>query len=103
VKGTLTDTDYESFKSQLEELEKDRLEKERKQREIQKRSNFHYEFEEFEDDFKDTDAPLQGGTGLFNPTFVFGLLLVSGIVYFLFIKKGSSNEEIASEVDDDDE
>ena len=43
VNGTLRDTDYESFKINLKKLKKI-VQRERKQREIQKRSNFNYEF-----------------------------------------------------------
>jgi hypothetical protein len=102
VKGTKGDTDYESFKNQLEDLEKDRLEKEKKTREIQKRSNFHYEFEEFEDDFKDLDSPVKGGRSILNIPIISIIMLAIVGSYFYF-KKGQSNEEVAQEVEDDDD
>ena len=84
----------------LEEQEKDRAEKERKQREIQKRSNFHYEFEEFEDDFKDLDSPIKGSTSGINIPVISMIMLALAASYFYF-KKGQSNDEVAEEVEDD--
>jgi len=55
VKGTLSETDYDSYKSQFEELDKLRQEKEFKQREIQKKNNLMQDFEDFEDDYVDSD------------------------------------------------
>ena len=100
VRGTLADTDYESFKTQLEDLEKDRLEKERKQREISKRSNFHYEFEEFEDDYKDTDAPVQGSNSIFNLPLV-SLIMLILFGSYLYFKRSSSSDNFVNEIEDD--
>ena len=80
-------------------MEKDRAEKERKQREIQKRSNFHYEFEEFEDDFKDTDAPIKGSSSIINLPVVSLIMLALACSYFYF-KKGESNDDVAQEIDE---
>ncbi len=84
----------------MEDLEKDRLEKERKQREIQKRSNFHYEFEDIEDDFKDTDAPVQGSSSIFNLPFVSVVMLLL-LGSYLYFKKGSSSDSFINDIDAD--
>lgn len=93
VRGDLQNTDYEAFKSQLEELEKDRMEKERKQREIKKRNNLHYDFEDFEDDFVDEEAEAKRSSNLTNPVFltVSGLILV--FLYLMFFKSSSERDE----------
>jgi hypothetical protein len=80
VKGTLADTDYESFKNQFEELERLKQEKERKQREFKKKSN-DYDYEDFEDDFVDTAVTGQKGSSFFSPT---GFILLSLTGFFLY-------------------
>ncbi len=48
IKGSLSDTDYDAYKSQFEEYERAQMEKERKQREFKKITS-DIEFEDFED------------------------------------------------------
>ena len=92
IKGGLENTDYESFKNQIEELERQTVEKERKQREFQKRSN-DFDYEDFEDDFVDDDPTNKKVSSIFNPSFIFLSSLSVFFVYQLFIK-GKSQEEI---------
>lgn len=92
VKGTLQDTDYEHFKVQLEDLEREKLEKERKQREIKKRNNLHYDFEEYEEDFVDID--LETKKSMFtNPVFWVSSALIAYILYSLLLKKKAVIED----------
>jgi len=92
VKGGLQDTDYELFKNQLEDLEKEKMEKERKQREIKKRNSLHYDFEEFEEDFVDPDIQKRknGFTGVLS-LICLGLLVF--IIYSALFKKKKIVEE----------
>jgi hypothetical protein len=92
VSGGLENTDYESYKNQLEELDRQMMEKERKQREFQKRSN-DFDYEDFEDDFVDDDPENKRVTSIFNPSFIFLSSLSIFFVYQLFIK-GKSREEV---------
>ena len=85
VNGGLEDTDFESYKNQLEELERQTMEKERKQREFQKRSN-DFDYEDFEDDFVDDDPANKRVTSIFNPMFMFLSSLSVFFVYQLFFK-----------------
>ena len=87
VKGTLADTDFEMFKTQLEEFERLKLEKERKQREFQKVSK-SADFEDFEDDFVDTGSRFESGSAFFNFSTI-GLLLVGLVIAYLFLTKPS--------------
>lgn len=93
VKGNLGDTDYEAFKNSLDELEKAKEEKERKQREIKKRNSLHYDFEEFEEDFVDTEIE--------QKTSKLTLLIIYSIIgfgtYLVFFRKGNQNIEIEDE------
>jgi len=93
VSGGLDDTDHESYKNQLEELERQAMEKERKQREFQKRSN-DFDYEDFEDDFVDDDPANKRVTSIFNPSFMFLSSLSIFFIYHLFIKGKSQEEEI---------
>lgn len=90
VKGTLADTDYENFKNQLDDLEKEKAEKERKQREIKKRNSLHYDFEEFEDDFVDTDITKKSGLKLNSLVLI---IIVLSIIYFAYSKLKVNDHE----------
>ena len=92
VNGGLEDTDFESYKNQLEELERQTMEKERKQREFQKRSNY-FDYEDFEDDFVDDDPMNKKVSSVFNPSFLLLSSLSVFFVYHLFLK-GKKNDEI---------
>jgi len=91
VKGSLEDTDYAQFNFQLEELEKEKLEKEKKQREIKKRNSLHYEFEEFEEDFTDTEHMRK--SEIFNTFNLLVITLLIVLVYKAFIKPYRTNKE----------
>lgn len=99
VKGGLQDTDYESFKNQLEDLEKEKMEKERKQREIKKRNSLHYDFEEFEEDFVDPDVQ-QKRSGFTTFLFLICLVLSIFIFYSAVLKKKSITDKEISEFED---
>jgi hypothetical protein len=88
VKGTLADTDYEIYKGQLEEFERQKLEKERKQREFQKVSKVA-DFEDFEEDFAEMSAS-EKGASVFNTATVI-LLIVGGFFVYLFFKPSPSD------------
>lgn len=91
VKGGLAETDYDLYKRKFEELERIKLEKERKQREFQKKSQ-DYDYEDFEDDFVDTDNAQGANTfDLFSPSklFVFGFIGI--MIYKLFLRPGKEN------------
>jgi hypothetical protein len=90
VKGTLADTDYEQYKGQFEELERQKLEKERKQREFQKKSN-DYDYEDFEDDFVDTGSSIKTSTSFFSPSTIL-LIGVSGFLFYNFFIKTRKDE-----------
>jgi len=92
VQGGLEDTDHESYKNQLEELERQTVEKERKHREFQKRSN-DYDYEDFEDDFVDDDPANKRVSSIFNPSFMFLSSLSIFFIYHLFLK-GKSPQEV---------
>ena len=85
VKGGLDDTDHDSYKNQLEELERQVMEKERKQREFQKRSN-DFDYEDFEEDFVDDDPMNKRVSSIFNPSFLLLSSLSVFFVYHLFLK-----------------
>ncbi len=91
VRGSLEDTDYAQFNFQLEELEKEKLEKEKKQREIKKRNSLHYEFEEYEEDFTDTEHLRK--SELFNSFNLLVITLLVILVYKAFIKPYRTNKE----------
>lgn len=89
----MENTDYENYKNQLEELERQTMEKERKQREFQKRSN-DFDYEDFEDDFVDDDPANKRVTSIFNPSFMFLSSISIFFIYHLFLKRKSSDDEI---------
>lgn len=91
VNGTLENTDYKEFSSQLEDLEKEKVEKERKQREIKKRNNLHYDFEEFEDDFIDTDLIKKSSFASLSNLLIIFILIA--LVYYAFLKPNKVKEE----------
>jgi hypothetical protein len=91
VKGGLSDTDYDTYKSQFEEFERQQMEKERKQREFKKITP-DVDFEDFEDDFVDHGAHRDSKSFFFSPYF----LIISGIgslaLYMLFFR--ASKEDV---------
>lgn len=90
VKGGIENTDYEAFKDQLEDMERVKMEKERTQREIKKRNNLHYDFEEFEDDFVDTDEDKK--SSYFGRAVSFSIICsIIYVLYKLFFKGSSSD------------
>jgi len=91
VKGTLVDTDYEQFKGQFEDLERQKSEKERKQREFQKKSN-DYDYEDFEDDFVDIYGSSANSTSpFFNPKFLVLIIVAAFLFYTFFVKSKYDN------------
>lgn len=74
------------------------MEKERKQREFQKKSN-DYDYEDFEDDFVDTNAgPREGRSFLFNPGAI-ALIGISAFIFYTFFIK--SRKEGGYDIKDD--
>ncbi len=61
------------------------MEKERKQREFKKKSN-DYDYEDFEDDFIDSQASAEKGSRVFSPTGIIVLAVISFLFYNLIIK-----------------
>ena len=96
VSGGLDNTDYESYKNQLDELENQTREKERKQREFQKRSN-DFDYEDFEDDFVDDDPANKRVTSVFNPMFLFLIAISMFFIYNVFVKGSTKEEEYEEE------
>lgn len=92
VKGGLENTDYQNFRNQLDELEKEKLEKERKQRDIKKRNNLHYDFEEFEEDFVDIDVQSKSSF-MKSPIYIILSALILFIFYAYFKPKKEEEKE----------
>ncbi len=76
-------------------MERQKLEKERKQREFKKKSN-DYEFEDFEDDFVDSEALGDKKSNLFSVKGVLVLAIV-GFLFYSFVIKSKSADHLKDE------
>jgi hypothetical protein len=86
VKGGLSDTDYDTYKSQFEEFERQQMEKERKQREFKKITP-DIDFEDFEDDYVDIHAQRDKGFFFLRPSFLIIVGLGGIALYFIFMRQ----------------
>ncbi len=91
VKGSLSDTDYDIYKSQFEEYERAQMEKERKQREFKKITP-DADFEDFEDDFVDTGIHADTGFSFFSFSFL-GIALFIGYILYTFLGKLNKDKD----------
>ena len=85
VKGGLSDTDYDTYKSQFDEFERQQMEKERKQREFKKITP-DVDFEDFEDDYVDITAQREKGWFFLKPSFIILVCIGAAALYFILAK-----------------
>ena len=88
VKGGLENTDYEEFKTRLENIERSKIDREKNSRTFHRISK-SIDFEDFEDDFVDDGKSYRSSNGLFSGSFITFLLVILGLVYYIFFT-GSS-------------
>ena len=88
VKGGLENTDYNEFKSRLDNFERNKIDREKSSRSFHRISR-SIDFEDFEDDFVDDGKSYRSSNGLFSGSFITFLLVILGLVYYIFFT-GSS-------------
>ena len=88
VKGGLENTDYEEFKSRLENIEKSKIDREKNSRSFHRISK-SIDFEDFEDDFVDDGKSYRSSNGFFSASSITLMLIIFAVIYFVFFTGNS--------------